>query len=93
RLCLARALALEPTILLLDEPTASLDFRATHGIEELLLRLRSKYTIVAVSHSLAQAQRLADSVLLIDQGRIARTFDREALYNKEAFFELVKDSL
>lgn len=74
RLCLARALALQPDVLLLDEPTASLDFRAAVKIEELLLELKKNYTIIAVSHSLSQARRLADRVLVLKEGRIARVF-------------------
>ena len=69
RLCLARALALEPSCLLLDEPTASLDFRSSSKIEELLHRLKARYTIVAVSHNLSQARRLADQVAILREAR------------------------
>jgi phosphate transport system ATP-binding protein len=72
RLCLARALALQPSVLLLDEPTSSLDYRAAMKIEELLLDLKTRYTIIAVSHSLSQAQRLADTVIVLSEGQIAR---------------------
>lgn len=72
RLCLARVLALEPDILLLDEPTASLDFRAAEKIEELLLELKKRYTIIAVSHSLSQAKRLADYVVVVKDGKAAQ---------------------
>lgn len=71
RLCLARALALQPKILLLDEPTSSLDFRATEAIEETLISLRGRYTMVAVSHDPGQAQRLADTVAAFAEGRVA----------------------
>jgi phosphate transport system ATP-binding protein len=70
RLCLARALALKTQILLLDEPTASLDFRATRHIEELLLELAGTYPMVVVSHSPGQAERLADAVAVFSQGRV-----------------------
>ena len=71
RLCLARALALRPQILLLDEPTASLDFKAAQQIEELLAELKSRYTLVVVSHSLGQAHRLAEQVFVLhDGGRV-----------------------
>lgn len=60
RLCLARALCLEPEILLLDEPTASLDPEATQHIENLLLELRSRFTLILVSHSRRQTDKLAD---------------------------------
>jgi phosphate transport system ATP-binding protein len=70
RLCLARALALEPEILLLDEPTASLDFKASEKIENLLSELKRDYTIVAVSHSIGQARRIADNILVMKEGKI-----------------------
>ncbi len=79
RLCLARALALEPDFLLLDEPTASLDFRAAGKIEALLTHLKERYPILAVSHSLSQARRLADQVLVMRDGAIIRTLGREDL--------------
>jgi phosphate transport system ATP-binding protein len=79
RLCLARALALEPDFLLLDEPTASLDVRAARRIEELLLQLKRRYTIVAVSHGLAQARRLADRVVVLRDGGILERLDRREL--------------
>ncbi len=72
RLCLARTLALEPQILLLDEPTASLDFRATRHIEELLLELAEAYPMIVVSHSPGQAERLAHAVAVFSQGRVVR---------------------
>lgn len=72
RLCLARVLALQPDILLLDEPTASLDFRAAMKIEELLLDLKGQYTIIAVSHSMSQARRLADVVVILREGEIVK---------------------
>jgi phosphate transport system ATP-binding protein len=60
RLCIARALALQPEVLLLDEPCSALDPLSTGVIEDLLLRLRSRYTLVVVTHNLAQARRIAD---------------------------------
>jgi phosphate transport system ATP-binding protein len=62
RLCLARALAGRPEVLLLDEPTSSLDPRSTEAIEDLVLRLRERHAIVLVTHNLRQARRLADSL-------------------------------
>lgn len=91
RLCLARAMALDPEILLLDEPTASLDFRATRKIEELILRLKKRYTIVAVSHSLGQTSRLADRCLILREGRITDEVDRKQLHIPERFQRLVED--
>jgi phosphate transport system ATP-binding protein len=79
RLCLARLLALEPEILLLDESTASLDFRASLKVEELLLSLKERYTIIAVSHSLSQARRLADEALIFKDGAVAQVVLKSAL--------------
>jgi len=62
RLCLARALVLSPTILLLDEPCSALDPLSSGVIEDLVLSFRGRYTVVMVTHNLAQARRLADCV-------------------------------
>jgi phosphate transport system ATP-binding protein len=61
RLCIARTLAPEPEVLLLDEPTASLDPQGTQRIEELLFELRDSFTIVIVTHNLHQAARVSDT--------------------------------
>jgi phosphate transport system ATP-binding protein len=60
RLCLARSLAVQPEVLLADEPTSALDPVSSQAIEKELLELRSKYTIVMVTHNLRQAKRMAD---------------------------------
>jgi phosphate transport system ATP-binding protein len=60
RLCIARAIATEPPVLLMDEPCSALDPIATRKIEELMLELRKRYTIVIVTHNLQQAKRVAD---------------------------------
>lgn len=70
RLCIARAIALEPDVLLMDEPTSALDPIATAKIEELILKLREKYTIVIVTHSMAQAQRISDETFFFYEGKI-----------------------
>jgi len=90
RLCLARVLALEPRILLLDEPTASLDFRAAARIEELLLELKDRYTILAVSHSLSETRCLADRVLVLREGRIAQELERQHLSDPAVFQQLIE---
>jgi phosphate transport system ATP-binding protein len=65
RLCLARALACEPDVLLLDEPTSALDPRSSAAIEELILRLKERQTIVLVTHNLGQARRVADAIVCL----------------------------
>jgi putative ABC transport system ATP-binding protein len=72
RVMLARALALEPRVLLLDEPTSALDERSRERIEETLSELRARLAIsyVLVTHDLAQAQRLADRVVRLEGGRV-----------------------
>jgi phosphate transport system ATP-binding protein len=60
RLCIARALAVEPEILLMDEPCSALDPTSTRKIEELIIELKKKYTIIIVTHNMQQAARIAD---------------------------------
>jgi phosphate transport system ATP-binding protein len=62
RLCIARLLAVEPEILLMDEPCSALDPIATTKIEELMIELKKKYTIIIVTHNMQQAARIADEV-------------------------------
>jgi len=85
RLCLARALALEPEVLLLDEPCSALDPIASGVVEDLIASLRSRYTVVVVTHNLAQARRIADDVAvfwvqggagtLIEHGSVGDIFE------------------
>jgi putative ABC transport system ATP-binding protein len=85
RLAIARVLANQPEILLLDEATAALDPIATHRIEEALLRLRAEagLTLIWVSHSIEQVRRVADRVLLLEAGRVARLDTVEKLLDVE----------
>jgi len=75
RLCIARAIATEPEVLLMDEPCSALDPIATRRIEELMLELKSRYTIAIVTHNLQQAQRVADltGFLYVDTAEGGRT--------------------
>ncbi|WP_201743787.1 phosphate ABC transporter ATP-binding protein PstB [Roseiconus nitratireducens] len=75
RLCIARAIATEPSVLLMDEPCSALDPIATRRIEELMVELKKKYTIAVVTHNLQQAQRVADKTafMYVDTDGGART--------------------
>jgi len=70
KLCIARLLPLKPEILLMDEPCSALDAEATEAVEELLDGLRSRYTIVIVTHNMAQARRVSDDCLFMLSGRL-----------------------
>jgi phosphate transport system ATP-binding protein len=70
RLCIARALTLEPQILLLDEPTSSLDASASAVIEELMINLKDRCTLLMVSHYLDQVKRIADTILELSDGKL-----------------------
>jgi phosphate transport system ATP-binding protein len=70
RLCIARAIAAEPDVLLMDEPCSAIDPVATAKIEELILELKSRYTIVLVTHNMQQAARVSDFTAFFFQGRI-----------------------
>ncbi len=91
RLCMARALAPEPEVLLLDEPTASLDPAGTQRIEELCHELKARYTIVIVTHNLQQAARVSDHTAffylgeLVEVGRTSGLFTKPALERTEAY--------
>ena len=69
-LCLARALAIGPEVLLLDEPTSSLDPKATESIESLIRTLVPKITVIIVTHNMAQARRVADRTIFLYQGHL-----------------------
>lgn len=70
RLCIARALALEPDVILMDEPTSALDPISTRRIEELLLQLKNRVTIVIVTHNMGQAARISDQAMFMYLGRL-----------------------
>lgn len=86
RLAIARALALNPSLLLLDEPTSSLDPIATNHVEEALMRLReqSNLTMIWVSHAIEQARRVGSRVLLLDGGRVIREDTVAAMLDPES---------
>ena len=70
RLCIARTIAIAPSILLLDEPTSALDPISTQKIEELILSLKEQYTIIMVTHNLKQAKRIADETIFMRDGEV-----------------------
>jgi len=81
RLCLARAIAVEPEVLLCDEPTSALDPIAAQQIEKLLLKLKENYTVVLVTHTLRQARRLADYVVYLYFGKVIEQGPADEVFN------------
>jgi phosphate transport system ATP-binding protein len=79
-LCLARALAIGPEVLLLDEPTSSLDPNATESIEALIRTLVPQLTVVIVTHNLAQARRVADRTVFLNRGRLVEHGETQQVF-------------
>lgn len=84
RLCIARALAVEPEILLMDEPTSALDPISTSKIEDLAVELCEKYTIAIVTHNMQQAARIADKTAFFLLGEIVEYDDTEKIFSSPA---------
>jgi len=82
RLCIARALAAEPKILLMDEPTSALDPISTGKIEELINELKTKYTIVIVTHNMQQATRISDRTAFFLLGEVVEYAETEIIFAK-----------
>ncbi len=82
RLCIARALAVEPEVLLMDEPTSALDPISTSKIEDLALELRDRYTIVMVTHNMQQAARIADKTAFFLLGEVVEFDDTDVMFSK-----------
>jgi ABC-type phosphate transport system, ATPase component len=80
RLCIARALAVEPDILLMDEPCSALDPVATARIEELIHQLKKTYTIIIVTHNMQQAARVSDRTAFFYQGRLIEYDDTDTIF-------------
>lgn len=81
RLCIARALSVKPEVLLLDEPCSALDVKNIQNIEEMLLRFSEDYTIIIVTHNLAQAKRISDYTAFILDGELIEYGETEKLFN------------
>jgi phosphate transport system ATP-binding protein len=82
RLCIARALATDPEVLLMDEPASALDPASTARIEDLIFELRRNYTIVIVTHNMQQAARVSDMTAFFFQGRLIEVGPTEQLYTR-----------
>ena len=80
RLCIARTLAVEPEIILMDEPCSALDPVATARVEELILGLKEKYTIVVVTHNMQQAGRISDETAFFNLGRLIECDDTKKIF-------------
>jgi phosphate transport system ATP-binding protein len=84
RLCIARAIAIQPEILLMDEPAATLDPITTAGIEDLILDLKRDFTIIVVTHNMQQAARLSDHTAFFYQGELIECGATSALFTRPA---------
>ena len=82
RLCIARALAVEPAVLLMDEPTSALDPISTSRIEDLAMELKKKYTIVIVTHNMQQAVRISDQTAFFLLGDLVEYGSTEEMFSK-----------
>ena len=82
RLCIARALAVEPKVLLMDEPTSALDPISTSRIEDLAMELKEQYTIVIVTHNMQQAVRISDQTAFFLLGDLVEFGSTEEMFSQ-----------
>ncbi|TWU66717.1 Phosphate import ATP-binding protein PstB [Crateriforma conspicua] len=82
RLCIARAIAVGPDVLLMDEPCSALDPASTLAIEDLIFELRQQYTIVMVTHNMQQASRCSDQTAFFYNGKLVESGDTETIFTK-----------
>ena len=94
RLCLARTLAVKPEVILMDEPTSALDPKSTQAIEDLILRLKERHTIVLVTHNVAQARRVTDWLACVcvrdDAGEVVESACCDSLLNESTCREVIE---
>ncbi len=80
RLCIARALAVKPSVMLMDEPTSALDPVSTKKVEELILSLKGRYTIIIVTHNMQQAARISDHTAFFLNGELVEFSDTKSMF-------------
>ena len=94
RLCLARTLAVKPEVILMDEPTSALDPKSTQAIEDLILRLKERHTIVLVTHNVSQARRVTDWLACVcvrdDAGEVVESACCDSLLNESTCREVIE---
>jgi phosphate transport system ATP-binding protein len=82
RLCIARAIALEPELILMDEPCSALDPISSSRVEDLIFELKTKYTIVIVTHNMQQAARISDNTVFMYQGEVVEFGPTERIFTR-----------
>jgi phosphate transport system ATP-binding protein len=80
KLCIARLLPLKPRVILMDEPCSALDVEGTRAVEDMMLNLREKYTIIIVTHNMAQARRVSDECIFMLLGELIEHSDTDDLF-------------
>ena len=84
RLCIARTLAVKPEILLLDEPTASVDPASARALENVIKTLKENFTIIMVTHDIRQTKRIADHVVFLCDGEVIESDSNDNMFSKSA---------
>jgi phosphate transport system ATP-binding protein len=82
RLCIARCLAVQPEVILMDEPAASLDPTSTQKVEDLIIELKQNYTIIVVTHNMQQAARISKRTAFLMNGRLVEVNDTEMMFTR-----------